>query len=548
MLEASLHPREAARTAALDATGLLDSSQEQAFDDLVSLAATLMQTPIALISLVDKDRQWFKARIGLEATQTPRRFAFCAHAILNADQPFVVEDASLDVRFADNPLVCGAPNVRFYAGIPLKDPETQLPLGTLCTISDQPRRIEADDLLPLRALARQVEHLFSLLLRNRDLAAANQKLIEANQRVERETEEKGRFLAEMSHEIRTPMNGIIGTADLLADEIPAAFREQLATIRACSTSLLYLINDVLDLSKVEAGHLEIHPTPVSVPQLVHDALAVVSSIAASKGLTLSHQAQGCADSAMLDGPRLHQILLNLLSNAIKFTPFGRIFVSTDLTPSQLTVTVKDEGPGLCEADQARIFDAFVQTKTGVRAGGGTGLGLTICRALARAMAGDIRVRSTPGQGSEFSLVIPTSLAVAVKAHSISNPTRDLSGLRVLLAEDNEVNIKVALGMLNRLGITQVRVATNGEEAVAAHGDADLILMDCHMPVLDGLNATREIRRQEASGARKPIIALTAAAFASDRRACLSAGMDAVLTKPLRRETLAQTLSEYAPRR
>jgi signal transduction histidine kinase len=539
------HPREDERLVALKRTKLLDTPEDRAFDDLVELAAVVAEVPIALVSLVDHDRQWFKARVGLDAAQTPRDFAFCAHAILNAYEPLIVEDASLDERFADNPLVCGFPQVRFYAGFPLNDPASGLPLGTLCVISDEPRTFDSAKLKPLQALARQVEHMITLVHNNRELLELNASLVQARAEALEHSQTKSRFLATMSHEIRTPMNGIIGTADLLAADIPSAFRPQLDTIRSCGRSLLVLVNDILDLSKIEAGHFEPRFSSVNVTELVADVISVVRPLLANKPVELRQRITGSTDSAWLDAGRTHQILLNLLSNAIKFTSSGYVELDAHLGSNSVTFHVRDTGPGLPVAELTRVFEAFAQTSVGVATGGGTGLGLTICQSIARALGGELDVSSEYGHGCDFRVCLPTRLETAATGIVPANAAAlDLRQLRVLIAEDNAVNVQVLVAMLKKIGITRISVAHNGEQAVAMYAEADLILMDCQMPIMDGLQASAEIRRKEPPGAHTPIIALTALAFESDRRACQQAGMDAVLTKPLRRESLVETLSAF----
>ncbi len=544
MIAASLHPQEDERLRALHRLNVLDTPAERQFDDLVALAATIAETKIALISLVDSNRQWFKAKYGLDADETSRDVAFCAHAILDVDSPLLVEDSHLDSRFADNPLVCNVPHVRFYLGIPLRDPQTGLPLGTLCVIDDEPRKFDLAKLPALTALARQVEALFSLLQRNAELQRLNEELRIARAEAEFHTQQKSRFLATLSHEIRTPMNGILGTVDLMSEEVPPQLADRLDTIRSCGTSLLHLINDVLDLSKIEAGHFEIHRTATDVSKLVTETASVVRTLANKKRLEIRTTITGPTRAALLDGPRLHQVLLNLLSNAIKFTPAGTIELGAHLTAERLELRVKDSGPGLSPSDQARVFEPFVQTSTGVAAAGGTGLGLSICRGLIHAMGGTIELVSALGAGCEFVISVPTRLESCEESRP--QPALgdvDLTGLRVLVADDNIVNVKVLVGMLDRIGVHQVVVANNGAEAVASHHRADIVLMDCHMPVLDGLDATRAIRAQE-QGVHKPIVALTASAFESDRVACEAAGMDALITKPVRRDVLRDTLARF----
>lgn len=250
MQSAALHPEETKRLEALRRLEILDTKAEVAYDELVRLAGELTDTPIALVSLVDEHRQWFKARYGLDATETPREIAFCSHAILDPDTPFIVEDASKDERFSDNPLVTSAPNIRFYAGVPL---------GTLCVIDHKAHKISADQLRILRILASNIELLLAMRSHTKELQQKNEAL-------EKATQAKSQFLCSMSHEIRTPLNGIIGAAELLeSEDLSEEASQYSGIIQHCSNSLLNLVNDILDLSKIESGTLELDTHRFQLP-------------------------------------------------------------------------------------------------------------------------------------------------------------------------------------------------------------------------------------------------------------------------------------------
>ena len=276
MISAALHPREDERIRLLDQLQILDSETEQAYDEIVALAAELAGTPIALVSLVDRHRQWFKARYGLDASETSREIAFCSHAILDQHEPLVVNDATKDERFHDNPLVTGAPDIRFYAGIPLVLPESDMPMGTLCVISDKVGELSESQLRALKILARQVERLLSL-------RQYSHELLDRNTQLEAATTAKSRFLTTLSHDIRTPMNGIIGSSEILKHEsLPSEARKHVDTILACSQSLLHLINNILDLSKIEATGIELHPQPIDLANVCSEAIQVVKDKRATK--------------------------------------------------------------------------------------------------------------------------------------------------------------------------------------------------------------------------------------------------------------------------
>ena len=393
---------------------VLDTAPEQIFDDLVQVAAHLTGCPISLVSLVDAHRQWFKAKVGIDAAETPRDIAFCAHAILTPDQVFEIPDATKDVRFHDNPLVALDPSIRFYAGIPLVEPGG-MPIGTLCVIDRIPHHLTEAQRDALHRLGRQVVAGLELrrlmresLAHNAELAASRDAAIKANQ-------EKSGFLAHMSHEIRTPLNGIIGMTSLLREApLPAEQGEQVELIRMSGDALLGLINDILDLSKIESGHFQLEAEPFDLLAVLDDAAAMVTAQMEAKQLDF----QLCMSPAVPtqrigDAPRLRQVLVNLLSNAKKFTEHGsvRVVVEPGVGPGALRMHVIDTGIGMTPAVAAQIFDAYVQADASTaRQYGGTGLGLTISRQLVEMMGGTLTVTSVPGGGTTFTcaLTLPIS--------------------------------------------------------------------------------------------------------------------------------------------
>jgi signal transduction histidine kinase/CheY-like chemotaxis protein len=371
---------------------------------------------------------------------------------------------------------------------------------------------------------------------------------------------KNAFLANMSHEIRTPMNGVLGALQLLkGSRMDRAQDDLVATACSSAESLLHLLDDILDVSKIEAGRLSLQRRPFHLPELVRGQEQALAPQAAARGLTFDVKMEADPElGAALDGDpaRIRQVLSNLLSNAIKFTERGGITLSVSVaarTDDGLRVRfqVSDTGIGIAAVDQPRLFQRFFQADPSLtRKYGGTGLGLAIVRQLVELMGGSLGLESEPGQGSRVWCEIPFPFAASPDAAEapLDGPGHALAG-EVLLAEDNLVNQKVAMSMLKQLGL-RVTVASNGQEALALLGQRRFaaVLMDCQMPLLDGYATTAAWRHQEARERlpRTPVIAMTAHAMMGDREKCLAAGMDDYLSKPVRQAALAAVLRAWLP--
>jgi PAS domain S-box-containing protein len=374
---------------------------------------------------------------------------------------------------------------------------------------------------------------------------AEQALVRAKDQAEAANMAKSTFLATMSHEIRTPLNGVLGMAQIMdAAELSDPQRERLQVIRKSGEALLAILNDVLDLSTIEAARLELEEAPFNIADLARGAHAAFSSVAAQKGLafdlTIEDQAQG---TYLGDSTRVRQILYNMVSNALKFTDRGEVLVRIAATHAGMTLTVKDTGIGIAPERLGQLFQKFEQVDASVtRRFGGAGLGLAICRELALLMGGAVTVESRQDEGSTFTATLPLK-RIADRAASeaqagdeaLADQANALPALRVLAAEDNSINQLVLRTMLQQAGVDPTIVA-DGREALDAwrRADWDLVLMDIQMPEMDGLTATRAIRDSESETGRRrtPIIALTANAMAHHIAEYAAGGMDGFVAKPI----------------
>ena len=387
--------------------------------------------------------------------------------------------------------------------------------------------------------------------------ALMQSLRSARKQADMANEAKSAFLAAMSHEIRTPLNAVIGLSDLvLQSDLRVEQRAQLEMVSSSGRMLLGVINDVLDFSKAESGSVELEEEPFDLEECVASALSVVAPGAAAKNLTLTHSFDAdVAATVVGDVTRMRQILVNLLANSVKFTDAGAVSVrvSRVVDSGLLQFTVRDTGIGIPSEAQARIFDSFSQVDASTtRRYGGTGLGLAISRRLCELMGGSVWVESEPGAGAAFSFTadLPAAGSDGMVVPATSDPivTQTLSGpLQVLVVDDNAANQEVTSLLLAHLG-HRADVASNGLEAIDAlsRQSYDVVLMDMRMPELDGLGAARAICERWPRS-RPQIVAITANASAADRKACIDAGMDDFLAKPLTLEALAAAVGRHRGR-
>jgi CheY-like chemotaxis protein/PAS domain-containing protein len=398
----------------------------------------------------------------------------------------------------------------------------------------------------------------------RERGLTEEALQEAKEAAEASNRAKSEFLANMSHEIRTPLNAVIGIADILRGLEPTVEQTRyLMMIDQAGQSLLALIEDILDISRIEAGRLVLDPVPVDLPDLIAETMTMVACHARQNDLELrTHLDTSARVRVQVDPLRLRQVLLNLLGNAIKFTERGHVSLSVTHHDGVCTLVVADTGIGIAADQLPRLCDKFTQADNShTRRFGGSGLGLAISSNLVRMMGGTLSLASEEGAGTTVTVTVPLAAeplpdtadgadgadatAAPAAPADVDNGADQLAGARVLLVEDNLINQKVASSLLESMGCV-LTLAQNGEEAVAAAARQvfDVVMMDCQMPVMDGLEATRRIRALDGDGAMAPIVAMTANVTADHRRACLAAGMDDFVSKPVRKQLLQQIVLKW----
>ena len=570
---------DAERISKLRKYQVLNNNEEPAFARLTELAKLFFNMPVVAITFMDEETQYLKSLLGLDGIcTTSRKVAICNYTVLS-DEVLVLPDLTEDSRFSQNPLVTEAPYLRFYAGAPIimqEDGKTYS-LGSLC-------------LMDMQAHHDFTEKDADILAQFAAMAADALKLQDQQRHAKHANEMKSEFLANMSHEIRTPMNGIIGMVEMLAEtKLSAEQQEYVDNIKVSNEHLLAIINGILDLSKVESGQMTIDSIPMNISSLCNEVVSLFAVKARQRSLTLDyHYTEALSPYIKGDPVRIKQIMVNLVNNAIKFTrEGGRVTIdvkhmennpcedkygnhksicSHELQVEQashyntddsgsvnhqdmtLCIEVTDTGVGIKPESLEAIFDAYDQAnKSTHRLYGGTGLGLSVCKSLVELMGGYIEVDSAVGIGTTFTVLLP--LPPIDEAHyeswqdsndfGMTEPSHELTG-HILLVEDDSVNAMIAKKALNNSGHTVTHV-TDGQQAIEVFAlnpeQYDVILMDHHMPIMDGVQATIKLHELYDPQALPPIIALTANAMDGERKKYLDVGMQDYCTKPFKQEQL-----------
>jgi len=556
-----LPPDEVERLQAVHDYGLMDTPPEAVFDEIVALASFVFQAPIALVSLLDESRQWFKARIGIDIPETPREHAFCSHTILDPEG-MVVPDALSDPRFATNPLVLENPGIRFYAGTPLVTREGYA-LGALCVVDTKPRQnFDSEQKRALQTLGRhlmsQIEVRYSsaflakALMERRQVELAQQnRILEHGRELSRLNEMKDRFMAMLAHELRNPLASILNAIELLRSPEPD---DAVEVIEYQTKNLSRLVEDLLDLSRVTRGKITLKKVAREMGEALRAAARAIRPAFEKRQQLFAVELPKEPLWVRVDPVRLEQIVSNLLMNASKFTEAGReISLSLQSEGGHAVVRVRDEGIGIPPEMRERIFEPFVQVAES-HSQNGLGLGLPLVRQLVRLHNGTVEVQSEGvGGGSEFIVRLPLidapaatpAAQAAVETESGQATARPSVGRRVLVVEDNPDLGSTLSRLIARWGY-EVTLVASGSDALekALEVIPDIAIVDIGLPEMDGFAVAECLHSvPELLGMR--LIAMSGYGEEADRARAAHAGFHDFLLKPVE-PTHLRNLLEGAP--
>ncbi|HEV2755159.1 MAG TPA: response regulator [Actinomycetota bacterium] len=525
---APLPPDEDVRIAALRRYEILDSAPEEAFERITKLAQRLFDVPIALVSLVDVDRQWFKSCIGLDTRSTSRDVSFCAHAILG-DDVLVVPDATLDPRFSGNPDVLGGPGIRFYAGAPLQTAEG-VSLGTLCVIDDHPRPgLSARDRQTLTDLARIVVDEMELRLSLRRSVEREEELRRAKAAAEQASAAKSQFLSRMSHEFRTPLNAILGFVQLLqGEDLTPDQKEDLAHMRRAGDQLLHLLTETLDLSRLESGKVRLTIEDTALAPVVAAAVRVAvgeerARVALDEGLRV-----------LADVHQLEDVIAELIGNALTHAgTSATVTVTAERRGGVVDVLIADDGRGMETADLERLLAPF---ERGTGDTPGIGIGLALAQRTLEAMAGSLGVRSAPGEGTTLTISLPAGTGSAESGDG---------GPRILYVDDNPSSLRLVEKIMSRHPGVRLHLASTGAEgiSIATEELPDLVLLDLYLPDASGFEVLESLRNDPRT-ASIPVVVVTVEDDPDVAARLSSAGAAEVLTKPFEAQTLVDAVTAH----
>ena len=539
---------EEARLAVLDSYGILDTPPERSFDDVVRLVSQLLAAPIVAVNLIARGRQWFKSEIGLGMREMPLDDSICRFALLE-EQQLIVPDTREDPRFGCNPLVTKDAGLRFYAGALLKTRDG-VPLGTLCVLDNKPRPqgLSEQEQFVLATLAHQVMSQIELRKAMTEQEALIAALRQADQR-------KDEFLAMLAHELRNPLAPIVSAATMLSNFNldPAMVQRASEIVARQAGHMTALIDDLLDVSRVTRGKVELELRELEFKDVIADAVEQVRPLIEKHRHRLTVDLPPARAIVVGDRKRLVQVMTNLLSNAAKYTlEGGHIEVRLTTDGGALAVDIRDDGIGMSPDLIASAFDLFAQGARGLdRSQGGLGIGLALVRSLLKLHGGAVSASSEgPGQGSTFHVSLPLSTRAQVerRARDRSPPRASVPALRIGVVDDNEDAAVTLSLLLETLGHT-VLVAHSAREALAALPafGPDVCLLDIGLPEMNGYELAAALRKQPGA-AQAILIAVSGYAQQKDRAQALAAGFHDLFAKPVDLDVLGAALMQIESRR